>query len=139
MADLPDFYAGGADVALRPEWAAIEGIDKNMYAWENDKAFGEVAEVIYTVPAGKTLYVTDIGWASWAEVAANGDLPQMSHALIYNNTDGGGLWQQGGNGGGSHAFSKPQVCEASHEYWFRVLNRANHNCRLAIHISGYEV
>ncbi|GAI27246.1 unnamed protein product, partial [marine sediment metagenome] len=48
-------------IYLQPAWATLEGNDKSLAAIEtNAMAFGGGKTGFYTVPLGKTLYVTGI-------------------------------------------------------------------------------
>ncbi len=55
MADLPDFYPGGADVYLHPEWAVKKGNSKTLAGSIVHGGTGWEAVLTYAVPATKTL------------------------------------------------------------------------------------
>jgi len=134
-----DFKAQSVGVYAQPEWAAKEKVDKNFSAIAYNQARAAGSVIKYTVPEGKTLYITELSFSSYATDAGDSDLNQFSNASIYNVTDDTTPWYQGGNGGGGMSFTKPIVIEAEHEVWFTCSNRANHNCELSLSVGGYEI
>jgi hypothetical protein len=131
--------AQSVGVYLQPEWAATQGTDKNFRASQSGLAFGFYAYYGYTVPAGKTIYVTHIGGYSYAFAAADADKNQVMAISIYDETAASYLFETGGNGGAFADLSKPISIAAGHTVWFMAWNLANHNCNMTISASGYEV
>lgn len=139
LAEKIDIIAQRVGVYLQPEWAAKEGDDKNFKAVDADKAPSEAVYVGYTVPTGKTLFITQLGFSSHGHNAADRDKHQMCHGSIEDNTLSTRIWLQGGNGGGSQSFSKPIAIPEDHQVNFLCYNFANHNCDLKVAAGGYEV
>ena len=131
--------AQAVGIYIQPEWAGKEGIDKNFYGWDDDLAYEAVIYVAYTVPAGKQLYITALGLACYASVAANADANQMCRGFIYNQSTTTVLFAVGGNGGATIVLPKPIVIESGKTVWFVIANCANHTCDVFISASGYEV
>jgi len=133
----PDYTGMKVDVVLRPEWAAVHTIDKSFIASDANVAWSGNAHVSYVVPAGKTLFITDIEVKNTAFAAANGDLPQMCAAVINDGTPTYFLLQGGDGGVGAH-FIKPLVFQAGVTVTFTVENWANHATNCAVVAMGYE-
>lgn len=139
MGDYPDGYLAFAGSYLQSEWQAREGNDKSFYAEGGDIAFGGCAAIYYTVPAGKTLYINNVSFASFAYLAADGDKNQISLCHVQDVTSGVEKLYMGGNGGGGASFSTPFVIPAGHRVSFTVCSRANHSCGIRIVAWGYEI
>jgi hypothetical protein len=134
----PDYEGSKQKVYLTPEWAAKEATDKNFVSAIASGGFGTGTGVVYTVPAGKTLYITQFSFRCTALNVADGDSNQMCESYIKDNTTGAILWKQGGNGGSGMTFSKPQVIASGHQVGFYVGSFANHDTVYDICGGGYE-
>ena len=124
-------------VYLQPEWAALQGTDKNFSAQGTNKVFQEIVSGSYLVPPGKTLYVNTLAFVISASVAENADLNQMGQAEILDN-----LLQRGavgGNGGGALVFPIPVVVAAEHTFYWVGTCKANHACNIGVIVKGYEL
>ena len=137
--DYPDYEGGKQRVYLVPEWAALNAVDKDLYKATNNLAAGMGSSGVYTVTAGKTLYITDYTWSISANVAADRELNQMGVASIIDNTAGTTFVIEGGNGGGGASLNKPIIIPANHIVGYGVLNASNHACDIRITAHGYEV
>lgn len=137
--DYPDYQGDKSKLFTAADWAALEATDHNLGANALNVAFDAGALVLYRVPAGRTLYITQVGYECFAAVAADADNNQICRALIWDVTAVIALWRQGGNGGGSAIFSKPLVVPALHQVRIAVYNEANHNCNIAIQCGGYLI
>ena len=131
MSDLPDYYAGGADIVLRPEWAAVEGTDKNITAETGAIAPNVNTTVLtYTVTTGKTLYVQ-------TSLASLNGLAGNVVAYLHDNSVRVCSW--GGAQGPSAHFAKPQVFESGHVLTIVVAHYAATDGKLDATVIGYEV
>ena len=139
MTDRPDWSPTAVDVVLRPEWATLEAVDKNLTAQNLAAAYNESADVVYVVPAGKTLIITQVSFACVAAAAANGDLPQIGGIILRDDTDGVNRFVRGGNGGGGYVMSKPEAFVAGHTCKATVKSFANHACIIYVQAAGYEI
>ena len=126
-------------VYLQPEWSALQGIDKNFYISGVNKGWSDGGFASYTVPAGKTLYITNAVWVAYAYAQANADLNQMSELQLMNWTDNIQLARIGGNGGGIVTFPKPVKITAGKAFYMYVTCWANHALTLLGCVNGYEV
>ncbi len=137
MADRPDGSPTAVDVVLRPEWAAVQGTDKNLIAIGINKGEGEYIEYnLYTVPVGKQFVMTAIGVASYANVVANADLNQIFLVRVVNVAE---TLNFGGNGGAYNYLPRPIVFAAGVIPDIFLYNFSNHHCDLRLSVQGYEV
>ncbi|GAH49069.1 unnamed protein product [marine sediment metagenome] len=135
----PDFEGDKSSIYSEASWAAKEANDKNFISWlANQATFGNT-DIAYVVPAGKTLYITQISFMCHAFLAANCDLNQFCWAFIQESIGGAFKYYQGGNGGGGQTFTKPLVFIAGQALLGRIQNATNHNATIAISIGGYEL
>ena len=134
----PDFSPTAVDVILRPEWAAVEATDKNLGAFGSSLAWEAGISVNYAVPAGKTLYITQLSGHSYAQAAADADLNQMMGIGITYGGPPVTLWYAGGNGGSGMAFPKPLVLSAGETMHLFGVSFANHEVSMDIVACGYE-
>lgn len=141
MTDYPDYEGGKQKVYLVPEWAALNAVDKDFEASTSTVDFGEGTSFIYDVPTGKTLYLTQFAWATFAVAAANADLPQMSWGRLIIDPSGTPIekWSQAGNGGGGTTFPKPIVIPGGSRVGGYVISKANHAMVPVVVASGYEI
>jgi len=134
-----DVVAQMVGVYLQPEWATRTGIDKNFIISGLSLAFQQASNLLYTVPAGKTLFVCGLSFYSYAEVAANADLNQMGFAYAYNLTTKVELAAIGGNGGNGITLPKPVAIPAGNVFLLAAYCVANHLCHVEAYAWGYEV
>jgi len=131
--------AQAVGVYLQPEWAAKEGQDKNFIASATNATWGQVASGTYTVPTGKALYICGISGQIEADMAANYDHHLYSNVWLLNETTDVTLAIVGGLGGGSLIFPKPIKVPAGIAVTYKIVNRSNISCNLAVTMWGYEV
>lgn len=137
----PDFEGQKQKVYLVPEWAAKEGTDKNFVVIPGTlAAFGDADTSDYTVPAGKTLIINDLGLSGHAAVAANAELNQIVEAQLMQFVGVAYVQREviGGNGGGSLHLTKPRSFVAGTKVRLRVINWSNHGLDPIATMSGYE-
>ncbi len=135
----PDFSPTAVDVVLRPEWAAKEGTDKTFGCQELNADFEDHADVVYDVPAGKTLYINQSSFQGSADAAADADNNQIIHVFLQDVTAMEYPVNTGANGGGQVTFPKPIVFPAGHRFAMRITARANHTIRITATATGYEL
>lgn len=135
----PDYAGDKSGIYLRPEWAAQEGTDIDKSESAANKAFGEYVEIVYPVPAAKTLYITQYSFGSTANLKASGDLPQHCSFQIEDVTATLFPVRQCADGGGGLSLSKPIRIPGGHTVDVLLINYANHACDLRVAFSGYEV
>lgn len=139
MADYPDFEGGKSKLFTVADWAAVEATDKNFSATGTDKWYSESIFSSYTIPSGKTLYITQFAWGAFASDSTEGDLNQICEGMIWSYTDQVRLWTQAGNGGGGLIFPKPLVVTGGKLLRFINTAYANHSMDLSLAAGGYEV
>ena len=131
--------AQNVGVYLQPDWAAKTGIDKDFSAFASNQGWGGLAEINYNVPAGKTLFVTDVSCYLVAHLAADYNTQKHLRAYVRNFTTGAYVVVLGGNGGAAIALSKPKVFLAGQRLYAIIMNHSNVGCELGITVGGYEI
>ena len=135
----PDWEGGKSGLYLMPEWAAKEATDKNFRGIATDKGYPLGITVAYTVPIGKTLYITNYSFRLVASNVADADKNQIGVAYVFNFTDAIVYSEIGGNGGGSVSLNKPLRFAGGKIANFIANCYANHDCDVVIAANGYEV
>lgn len=131
--------AQAVGIYLQPEWAALQGKDKNFRATGTNKATGTGTLFTYTVPDGKTLYVCGVSFYLYATTEGDRDLNQIGFARLINDTTSIRLASLGGNGGNGLVFPKPIVVPENEKLDGESLNGSNHNCNMDMTAWGYEI
>ena len=134
----PDFSPTAVDVVLRPEWAAKEGTDKEFSAEGINVAAYGLVEVEYTIPAGKTLVITNVSFYAGVNAGANSELNQFCRIRVKEVVTNTTRWVQGGNGGGQVSLNKPLVFDAGEAINCAIRNMSNHVVECGIFAAGYE-
>ena len=124
-------------VQLQPDWQAYQGNDKNFYGTGGDVATGYSIVVLYTVTAGKTLYLVSAGASLWAHAAANRNNNQI--CCLFVQVNGVTVFAIGGNGGASVTYPKPIKVTAGVQVGIYAGNYSNQNGDLQVCGFGYEV
>ena len=135
----PDFEGDKSKLFTVADWAAVEANDKTLGVTSANKGNGTTVQATYTVPAGKTLFITQFGFAVYATNAADADNNQICRGAITNVTTGVVNASMGGNGGGGMSLTKPMVLTEGQQLALSVANESNHNCDLQAVCSGYEI
>lgn len=135
----PDFTGPKVGVYLQPAWAAKEGTDKNFQGSSVNEAWTNGPNILYTVPAGKTLYLITLSFLICANAEADADKNQIGIAYVYNVTTATPLVDIGGNGGGFCSLNKPIVITGGQEVQIAAINKANHAVDIQVSAQGYEV
>lgn len=126
-------------VYLQPEWAALQGVDKNFRAASSSVLAGGGISATYTVPAGKTLYITQAGFSINAVASANADHNQIGDMSLRDQTSGIDKMTAGGNGGAFASFPRPLIIPASKVMKLIANNFSDHTCSLEVQCHGYEI
>lgn len=134
----PDFEGQKSKLFTVADWAAVLATDKELNFYVNDVIYGNYGYLDYTVPAGKTLYVTEISFLMYASDEADADNNQIGVVSLKNQTDTTYHGLVGGNGGGYLHLSKPAVFTAGKVVRLLVWNNANHTCNVEGYAGGYE-
>ena len=135
----PDYSGTAVDVQLKAEWEERHGNRKHVTAVKSGAAPGEYATTTYTVPSGKTFYVTTITAAGWASDAADADLPQHIWIEVYAPDVATLHIRMGGDGGVGLALSQPIRVRGGENLILYCYNASNHNMELSITARGYEI
>jgi len=119
-----DIEAQSVGIYLQPEWAALQGTDKNFESGWTNLAFGEYAYVTYSVPEGKTFYICGISGGLRPSAAGNAEKMLFGTLDVYDT--GSGLFAPhiGILGGGSIVLSKPKVVAATKVVQFSLTSYA---------------
>ena len=133
----PDYEGEKSGLYLKPEWAAKEGTDKNMSATAAAQAPGGFSQLSYTVPNGRTLYVTQFNAAIYAAVVGDAELNQMCLVSLWIGASQ--RYQLGANGGGLWVLSKPLTVTETKVLNLFCHNSSAHTCHLYGGMGGYEV
>ncbi len=135
----PDYYGGKSDISSRAEWSVKDGTYKEfeVNAGALIKRYYEILH--YTVPTGKTLYITQYSLAAWSTYATDAELNQMVELIIYDDTLDEYRVNHGGNGGCGLALPEPLIFPQNHVMELSILNCSNHYMDARLVAIGYEV
>lgn len=132
-----DINAQSVGLYLQPEWAALRGTGKDFHVSASQRSFSGYAQNTYTVPNGKTLFITGVQAYCHSFLDEDGDKPQHFDADVYRN--GTLVCAFGGDGGLSVNLTKPIAFTAGTVFLYRIYCRAYHDCDIGINAQGYEV
>ncbi len=138
-AGYPDYEGDKRGLYLQPQWAALRGTDKSFRKSGAALIWGNSVVETYAVPAGKTLYITDIAGAGYASGVGDAELNQIIRVYVAELLGLGIIFDMGGNGGVTHSFAKPIVVRGGYTAQFSVSNFSNHGMIVQVFASGYEV
>jgi hypothetical protein len=135
----PDFEGNKWALYLIDQFAAKTGVDKTMSASEVNQArdFGPV--ITYTVPAGKTLYITQLSGSARSTAAADAEKIHAIQGILFDSGTFDQYLNPGGQSGFTVALPQPIVFNAGHTLLYTVVNGSNHNVDIQITLGGYEV
>jgi len=134
-----NLYAQNVGLYLKPEWEAKEGNDKGFQISNVNMVWGNSSYVEYDVPAGKTLYITSMGFGIFSAASDDYDHYLYGECYIYNATSVATIARVGGLGGGSLPFSQPLVIPAGEKFQGSICCYAGVTCRMAASFWGYEI
>lgn len=128
-----DIETQSVGVYQQPEWACLQGLDKNIYGYYTDKAAaGDWTCIDYTVTTGKTLYICAFGFACLSQVA-------NVYGYIYNVTTSTALAITGGAQGSGQVFNKVIKVTSGQNIVVKVAHFGAANGDAAASLLGYEI
>jgi len=125
-----DIEAQSVGIYLRPEWACLQGEDKNFSAEAELDSNESFKAIDYTVPEGKTLYIVSITFALQTNVGG---------IFAHINAAGNTVCRIGGYNGGGMVFSAPYVVEEDEVLEGHLTNVLGTTETLGMTIRGYEI
>jgi len=134
-----DIEAQSIAVYAGAEWNVKAGDGKTLVVSGTGYTFGSSGYVSYTVPTGKTFYITYMSFNIFAAAAENAELNQMGTCYLYNQTDSADIAFIGGNGGASVSFPAPHLVAADKEVRLNIGCKANHECNMNASCGGYVI
>ena len=128
-----DIEAQSVGVYLQPDWQVKAGTDKNIYASASlaDATWTKVLD--YTVPTGKTFYLTQWGFMVSATTGMNA---YLYYTHITTDTE---LACGGGYFGGMQSFTKPIAIVAGDKIRMMLIHFAGTAKGTGCSIGGYEL
>jgi len=136
---LMEIDAQHVGIYLQPDWNALAGTDKNFNALTAALGTGLYTSAEYSVPEGKTLYITHIAGWCYGSSDVNRDKIVIMGISIYDETAGAYVFASGGNGGCVANLSKPIVIPAEHNVWLMCWNFSAHPGDVRVSAGGYEI
>jgi hypothetical protein len=126
-------------VYLNPDWQVKAGNGKVLVVDSTNKTFGQNDYTSYTVPAGKTYYITDLSLGAHAYGVDDAVYPQVCDVYLYNQTDGVAVGRVGGYGGGSVSFPSPRIITTGKELRLYVVSHTYAACTMHGVCGGYVI
>ncbi len=137
MKGRPDGSPTAVDVVLRPEWAAIEGTDNVVQAFDVNLAANGFCAVAYTPAAGRLLVITNLTGELYAVNVADRGQPVVMSAGIQVGLAYPVL--VGGYGGVVVPLTKPIQVPGGTQVTISGTNRSGVVCNAVITGYGYEM
>jgi hypothetical protein len=134
-----DVKAQSVAVKSQAEWSPQAGQQKYVTGSGLNRASGSGVAADYSVPSGKTLYITHMGYSVNGYAAADRDKQQHARCHLSNYSTGVGLAYIGGDGGNGISFPTPIKIPENQVVRMLVVNMANHNCDIYLCWGGYEI
>jgi len=134
-----DVSAQTVAVKTQGEWSPQQGLQKYLTNVVSGLTSGAEAYTSYTVPTGKTLYVTHMGFTIWGVASAERDSNQIGWSRIQNATTSIDLAYIGGNGGHGIAFPTPLKIPADEVCRIYIGNGSDHDVYGWYSWGGYEI
>ena len=132
MADYPDYSSQVVDILTAADWAAVTGTDKNLVGIENGNSGADIYLISYTVPTGKTLYITQVSLTTLGTSCA-------IFLAVYNSTTAAYATVTGGYIGLFCPFPKPYSIPAGNVVKLLGRQYSGGADWLYGHIGGYEL
>jgi len=126
-------------IYLQPEWSAKEEIDKSFAGNTQNMAWEDVGIIEYTVPTGKTLFLSGASLSIRATDPVDYDHFLYALLEIDYGIPATKLCYLGVLGGGSITFPVPRVIPAGETLKIRYRNEANVDCDIFVTAWGYEI
>ena len=124
-------------IYLQPEWAALQGLDKNFKADNDNATWAQQAIINYTVTAGKNLYICGVSWLSIP--LQDTDYDHFFNTKCTVGTSAAVIVSSGGLNGGSVTLPRPAVIPGETAMIAYVANYANFACYICVTLWGYEL
>jgi hypothetical protein len=125
-------------VKSQGEWAPQAEQQKYVSAYGGNIPYGSNVYVDYTVPSGKTLYITHVSFAIYSS-GVDTTTVQAGELRLWNYTTATRLVYIGGNCGNGLSFPTPIKIPSGQTVRLTGLNMVNHNCDILICWGGYEL
>jgi hypothetical protein len=139
-ADLDiNIQAQNVGIFLKPDWETVQGNWKSLSYQLTSIASGCASYFEYTVPAGKTLFITHFTAQGQADDPADFDKPEYMRVTIWNWDDAITWANQGGDAGAGLAFPTPAKITAGKTLRCVGGNYSSHGMHISICVTGYEV
>ena len=129
----------GIGIYLQPTWAAKEGTDKDFEVVDTSLGYAGNIEVVYDVPAGKTLYMTDISFTIRPHDREFADHNLIFLAYVLDTTAAAHFLRVTGSNGASEHLIRPAPTPGPHEFKALLYNMSPVLVNMGIHVSGFEV
>ena len=128
-----DIEAQSVGVYLQPDWQVKAGTDKNIYASASlaDATWTKVLD--YTVPTGKTFYLTQWGFMVSGATGMNAYLYYTHVTTDAELACGGGYF------GGMQSFTKPIAIVAGDKIRMKLIQFSGGTLGVGCSIGGYEI
>jgi len=124
---------------LQSAWAASIGTDKEFDSLNLNLPWLGSTTFTYTVPAGKTLYITGFNTQLSHTKPEESASPLYFISYLYNDTTGITHCRSGGIAAQELQFTKPIVIPENEDLVGVAYNQTASRADIAIHASGYEV
>jgi len=134
-----DLEAQSTGMYLQPEWAAKEGIDKEIILTVLLLAADYDVYAEYTVPANKKYYICALAFYIAAYDVADRDKNQIGAASLYVVSPTSMPAVIGGNGGGALVLPKPAVIGGGQTVRLHLRNHTSHTVKGRAMCWGYEI
>jgi len=134
-----DIKAQSVAIKIQAEWSVQAGQHKFFRNTGSNVATGIGCEWTYTVPTGKTFYITHFGGSIYGTAAADRDKDQICYMRVKNDTTTTTLAEVGGHGGGGMVLPTPIKIPAGQTVSYGLWNFSNHNCEIFFTLGGYEL
>jgi len=134
--DFQDQFVGMLD---DPQWQSLQGNHKTKYKESGTLTWSQsFATVDYAPPAGKSLFITGMGFSIYAKVDTDYDHHLRGEAVLYCSYLGNEVAVVGGEGGGGVIFPTPIRVPATEAVSVRGTNWTNLNAVMKVAWWGYE-
>ena len=139
MPDVPDGLGPLAGIYSEAAWAAREGLGKDFFQTASNQPWLGSADGTYTVPSGKTLYITDAEFSIRATYAVGADHPLSFLGQLYNDTTAVMLSHISGLVGVAKAFVKPLIIPAGEVFAYIIYNTTPVAVTISVSVHGFEI
>ena len=131
---FPDWIAKKVEVWEKSDWSIMQGQSKNFYIGTNVPANDYKSVEVYTVPEGKMLFITDIGFLRETNVGTI-----IVYIVITKNLESQTIYGTAAQQGGGIAFKTPKIVPAGWTLNVGFWNRESNDSYMYATIGGFEV